>query len=120
MLDSGTTLNAPSRIYGKAAEKSMGGVVGGVYEVSQVVGDTTIYPGDAKYKGLWPNQEQRTGWQLEDRTAKTVVDLEKQQKKDSAEDNFAALKPLRDKYKRLISQNQRAALMAQIIAFITR
>ena len=120
-LSSGTP-SKEFRFYGKTAEKHMSMTIGGVYEVPQVIGDKehSIFPGSAKYLGLWPNQDLRTEWQIEDRTATTAIDIEKRQKKDAADDNFAVLQPFREKYKRLISQNQRAALMAQIIAYITR
>lgn len=43
----------------------------------------------------------------------------KQAKKEAGEDNFAVLRPIREKYGRLVSQDQRAALLAQVIAYIT-
>lgn len=95
------------------------GVVGGVYEIEQKVGTSSIFCATARYQGLWPNQEDRTKWQVEDRLTTTQADLEKEEKKDKAEDHFAALRPFREKYGKLISHNQKAALLAQMIAFVT-
>jgi hypothetical protein len=53
------------------------------------------------------------------RESTTTVDLRKKAKKESSEDNFAPLLPVKERYQRLVSQNQRAALLAQIIAYIT-
>ncbi len=125
-LDEGTLpaeIGSRERSYaGKLSVKYMAAAVGTVYEVPEAPGSDqrTIYPGEARYKGLWPDQEQRTKWQVEHRTATTTISLRKQSKAEGSEDNFAALAPFRAKYKKLISQDQRAALLAQMIAYVTR
>ena len=112
--------HATYRIYeGKESRKYLTGSPGSVYEVPQVKASTSIYSHRAKYKGLWPDEEQRLKWQIEHRTATTTTDLRKKAKKESSEDNLAALRPIREKYGRLVSQDQRAALLAQVIAYIT-
>lgn len=108
------------RVYdGKESRKYLTGSPGSVYAVPQVKGSTSIYSSQARYKGLWPDEEQRLKWQVEHRTATTTTDLRKKAKKEGGGDNFAALRPIREKYGRLVSQDQRAALLAQIIAYIT-
>jgi hypothetical protein len=108
------------RVYdGKESRKYMTGSPGSVYEVPQVKGSTSIFSHQARYKCLWPDEEQRLKWQVEHRTATTTNDLRRKAKKESSEDNFATLRPVREKYARLVSQDQRAALLAQVIAFIT-
>jgi hypothetical protein len=116
-------LRSRSRNYsGKESRKHMTGSPGTTYEVPEVVGGehSSIYPGSATFKGLWPDQEMRTQWQVEHRTATTTVDLRKRGKHESSEDNFGVLAPFRAKYHKLISQDQRAALLAQMIAYVTR
>lgn len=109
-----------SRCYGKASKKRMGGTPGTVYSVTEIGSENnSIYPDDAKYVGTWPDQEQRTKWQIEHRTAITTVDLRKRAKVEGQESNFAVLMPFREKYRNLVSQDQRAALLAQMIAFVT-
>jgi len=103
----------------KSVKKNIGGSPGACYAVPQIVSSSSIYSGEAKYQGLWPDENQRLKWQLDHRTAITTIDLRKKSKKESAEDNFALLLPIREKYGKLISQNQRAALLAQVIAYIT-
>lgn len=108
------------RVYeGKESRKYLTGSPGSVYEVPQVKGSTSIYSSKARYRGLWPDEEQRLKWQVEHRTATTTTDLRKKAKKEAGEDLFAPLRPLREKYGRLVSQDQRAALLAQVIAYIT-
>lgn len=109
-----------SRVYeGKPCKRYMTGSPGTVYEVPQVKGGTSIHSQQAKYKMLWPNDEQRFDWQTEHRIETTTYDLRKQAGKEGAADNFAPLRSLRLKYDKLVSQNQRAALLAQVIAYIT-
>lgn len=120
-LDSGTA-NKNTRSYdGKESKKYMTASPGTIFEVPEVTGseNSSIYPAKAQYKGLWPVQSQRTEWQLEHRTATTTADLKKRSKQETTEDNFAVLLPFREKYRKLVSQNQRAALLAQMIAFVT-
>jgi hypothetical protein len=113
--------HASFRIYeGKNAKKYMMRTPGSVYRVPQEPGTTKIYAMDARYVGMWPDEGQRLEWQATDRSARTTVEVWKKRDKEGAKDNFAALKPLKDRYKRLPSQDQRAALLAQVIAFITR
>jgi hypothetical protein len=108
------------RVYdGKESRKYLTGSPGSIYTVPQVKGGTSIYSSQARYKGLWPDEEQRFKWQAEHRTATTTSDLRRKAKKEGGEDNFAALRPIRQKYGRLVSQDQRAALLAQVIAYIT-
>lgn len=108
------------RVYGgKESRKYMAGSPGSVYEVPQIKGGTSIYSHQARYKGLWPDDEQRFRWQAEHRTATTTTDLRRKAKREATEDNFAALRPVRERYARLVSQDQRAALLAQVIAYVT-
>jgi hypothetical protein len=106
---------------GKISKKRMTGVPGTVYKVQETIGseNSSIFPDSSKYEGQWPDQEQRTLWQVEHRTAVTTLDLRKKAKKEGSEDNFAVLMPFRTKYRSLVSQDQRAALLAQMIAFVT-
>ncbi len=109
------------RIYeGKLTKKYMTRTPGAVYRVPQVPGTTQVYAAEAQYVGMWPDDDQRLTWQATDRSARTTVEMWKKRDKEGAEDNFAALKPLRDRYRKLPSQDQRAALLAQLIAFVTR
>lgn len=119
-LPSTNVLSDHYRSYsGKEAKRHMRGSPGGTYEVPQNKGTTVIWTSDARYRGLWPDQEQRTKWQIDHRTAVTTVDLRKQAKKESAADHFAVLEPFKKEYDRLIFHSQRAALLAQVIAYIT-
>lgn len=104
---------------GKNSRKHLTGQPGSVYEVSQTLDGKSIYPTEAKYKGLWPDQDQRMEWQAAHRVAVTDNDLRKKAKKEGQEDNFSALRPFRLRYDKLVSQNQKAALLAQVIAYIT-
>lgn len=60
-----------ARCYGKSSKKMMGGTPGTIYSVTEEIDGekVSIYPQDAKYVGIWPDQEQRTKWQIEHRTA---------------------------------------------------
>lgn len=108
------------RVYGKLAKKHMSGSPGSVYEVQETIDEkASIYPTDSRYKGLWPNDDDRARWQVAHRTAKTTMDLRKQKAKDASQDNLAFLRPVRQKYAKLVSQDQKAALLAQVIAYIT-
>lgn len=103
----------------KPAGRHLAGGVGAAYDVPQLKGTTRVYAGEARYRGHWPDDQKRAEWQLKHRTAVTAHELEKRRKKEGAEDNFAFLKPCRERYSKLISQDQRAALLAQVIAYIT-
>ena len=120
-FESGIAPENKYRSYGKLAKKRIGGTPGTVYEVPEKVGseNSSIYPDQAKYKGMWPDQEKRTEWQVSHRTAVTTIDLRKRAKAEGGEDNFAVLMPFREQYRKLVSQDQRAALLAQMIAFVT-
>jgi hypothetical protein len=108
------------RIYSsKNTKRYLTGSPGSVYQVPQTKGTSWIFTQDARYQGQWPDDEQRTRWQLEHRTAHTTADLRKRQARESGQDNFAFLTPAREKFARLVSQDQRAALLAQVIAYIT-
>lgn len=110
-----------SRCYGKTSKKLMGGTPGNVYSVTEEVEgeNSSIFPEDSKFIGVWKDQEQITKWQIEHRTAVTTVDLRKRAKTEGSESNFMVLMPFREKYRSLVSQDQRAALVAQMIAFVT-
>lgn len=103
----------------KNSRKYLTGGIGAVYQVPKVIGDTSIYPVDATYMGLWKDDERRLVWQAEHRANTTAYDLSRKAKKEGKEDDFAALKPLQNKYRKLANRNQQAAFLAQIIVYIT-
>lgn len=115
-----TDLNGKDyRSYSGKSLRFMKGGVGSVYAVPQTRGTTTIFCGEARYQGLWPNDEQRHTWQAEHRADATLVELRRRAARSGAEDELAPLRPLRRKYARTIGRNAKAALLAAIIAFVT-
>lgn len=107
------------RIYsGKTVKKNIGGFPGNVYRVPQTPGTTSIYSGEARYLGQWKDREQRLKWEMNSRTAQTAFDMRKKAKKNSGGE-FEELKEFRNRYAKLVSRNQKAALLAQVIAYIT-
>lgn len=60
-------------------------------------------------------------WQATSRAIQTEWDVRRKAKKDAARDlQVEALKPLREAYGSLKNKNQRAALLARVITYITR
>lgn len=114
-------LSNETRSYnGKTSKQYLATHPGQVFEVPQEIGGTSIYPANAKVLGLWKDDAQRTSWQAEHRMNITTFDLRRKGKKEGTADNFAVLLPFREMYRKQISQDRRAALLAQMIAFVTR
>ncbi len=108
------------RVYtGKDAKRNLALGVGNVFKVPQIKGTQSLYTSKARYVTRWPDDVQRETWQIEHRTETATYAARKAAKKDANQDEFKSLLPYRNQYRKLISRDQRAALLAQIVVYVT-
>lgn len=111
-----------SRIYkaSTAVKRYLMGTPGTCYSVEQVLGTTEITVSKAKYLGLWGNRDDRMEWQAEHRVATTCYDTRQRAKKEGKQDDFSALLPFRKMYQHASTRDRQAAILANVIAYITK
>jgi hypothetical protein len=80
---------------------------------------TTVYGDSAEVVGHI-DDETAAAWRAASDAVKTAHDLKKKAKKDAGRDlALEALEPLREAYRGLRDRNQRTALLARVMAYIT-
>lgn len=96
--------------------------VGLLYDVIEVAGKDgpTWRLGDAKYKGYWPNKNDRLAWSAEQELRDAHQNADAKDKKAVNDHPLQqAIQPLRDLYKSQIGSN-RTQLLAYIVKEITK
>lgn len=108
-----------THIYSKKVGKHMGGRAGIVYRVPSPK-PGTIVPGEAKWAGLWPNDERRVEWQSLDDAWYLANQLQKKTKAAKEDDAILeCLEPLRSAYWSSVGL-QRNILLARVVQYLTR
>ena len=113
------TVEGRERFYsGKNAIKYMGGSAGIVYEVEAK--GASVFPGTARYVGMWPDREKRAEWQLVDKVEGQKIALAKEHKKAKREDAvLECLEPIRLAYRNARGA-RRSLILARAVQYITR
>lgn len=117
VLEHGIALDSRREVYTK--RKMPSASPGQIFSFKR--SDTGIYPGTARFVGLWENQTDRIAWMAEHKTA--VAEMEEEQAANKAareEVDLELLTPLREAYSRLGDRRRQTYLLARFIQYITR
>lgn len=113
--DDGTVNLEKQHLYEKKLFKHL--FIGGVWEF-QMTEDGSIFPKKKKYIKEVTNKELLIEWEAEDALVETELEMVRK-KKEHITAFEKALSPLREEYHKKLGRIQRAAFLAQIIAYVS-
>jgi hypothetical protein len=112
------TLVPEHRVFNEKNFRKANIFVGGMWEIEGNEDFTSVVLVGAKYKGLWPNEADRTRWKTEDRSFQIAREAKKRQSNDKERNAMVeALRPIRDVW---MGTNMlgRLAIEVQVLAYI--